>query len=69
METNVEIEGIIYTLAAFRTRQGWLGEWRNDSRGHGGVIAAQSVSAEEAIELAREAAWAAVGRKQELAAH
>lgn len=53
------IDGVTYMLSASRSRQYWLGEWSDDANARYGVVAAPCRSAEEAIELAREAARAA----------
>lgn len=61
-EAFLKLDGIIYTLCAFRSRQGWIGEWTDHASGRFGVIDAACNSAEEAMDLVREAALAAHGR-------
>lgn len=54
MTIDLTIDTTTYRLSAFRSRQGWLGEWTDDAGGRSGVVSAASASDEEAIERARE---------------
>lgn len=67
MSIDFTIDGTTYRLAAFRSRQGWLGEWLDDASGRSGVVPTPSGSAEEALERAREEALAVHCRNASLA--
>ncbi|MBX3744384.1 MAG: hypothetical protein KF833_03675 [Verrucomicrobiae bacterium] len=67
MNTDITIDGTTYRLAAFRSRQGWLGEWLEEGSGRSGVVSTPSGSAEEALDRAREEALAVHHRDAALA--